>query len=73
MNPSDSSSHERARRFNESEAIQQDYKSRRFLRRLEPVFDVPEDILDALDWHAAVREHLQIRAIGTLFPLIPSP
>lgn len=57
MNHFDSSSHERARRFNESEAIQQDYQHRRFLRRLEPVFDVPEDILDALDWHAAQREH----------------
>ena len=73
MNHFDSSSHERARRFNESEAIQHDYQRRRFLRSLEPVFDVPEDILDAHDWQAAVREHRQVRAIGTLFPLIPSP
>lgn len=73
MNHPDSSSHERARCFNESEAIQQDYQRRRFLRRLEPFFDVPEDILDALDWHAAEREHREIRAIGPLFPLIPSP
>lgn len=56
---------ERARLFNEAEAIQQDFEQRRRSRALSasPAL-VPEEVLDDLDWFAATRAHRQTRAVS---------
>ena len=56
---------ERARLFNEAEAIQQDLDQRRRARRLRgSSAHVPDEALDDLDWLAAVRAHRQTRVVS---------
>lgn len=60
---------QQARRFNEAEAMQREFERRRALRRLLPTEHVlDEQMLDELDWQAAVRRRKQTRAIGILIP-----
>lgn len=56
---------ERARLFNEDEAVWWRYEQKRAIRRLlgpSPV--VPEETRDAIDWREAEREIRQTRCIG---------
>lgn len=60
-------SQERARDFNEGEAIQREFEDRRALRRLlGSMSPLPDDLLDELDWLEAARRHRQTRAVATL-------
>lgn len=53
------------RRFNEDEAVWQSYEHKRELRcLLGPVSQLPEEILDYLDWLEAQRECRKTRCIG---------
>ncbi len=58
-----------ARRFNEVEAIQQDYEHRRWLRQFlgarPPFSDVTHD---DLDWQVALHSCRQTRAIAQTIP-----
>lgn len=58
---------ERIRRFNEDEAVWQRFEQKRNVRRLlgSPL-DVPEEILDEIDWREAECEVRQTRCIGVL-------
>lgn len=54
-----------ARRFNQDEAVWQCYERKRELRRLlGPDSQLPEEILDYLDWFDAQRECGKTRCIG---------
>ena len=56
---------ERARRFNEDEAVRRSYEHKRALwRRLGSHLPWPEDFLDYLDWQAAEQECRAVRAVG---------
>jgi hypothetical protein len=59
-----SDTQEFALRFNEEEAISQRYQEKRLARRL-PTSDsqLPESVLDQLDWLAAEREIRTTRAV----------
>jgi hypothetical protein len=56
---------ERVRRFNEDEAVWDDFQTRRTLRRLRrSAYTFAEDILDQLDWAVAERECCEVSALG---------
>jgi hypothetical protein len=56
---------EQARRFNEAEAVLREFERRRALRRLFPKEHVlDEQMLDELDWQAAVRRRKKTQALG---------
>ncbi len=60
---------ERARRFNEDEAVWRCYEHKRELRRLlGSRTPLPEDILDQLDWQEAEWECREARAVGVFHP-----
>ena len=60
---------ELARLFNEAEAIQQDFEHRRFLRQLlGSRLPLSEEVLDDLDWLAALRSWRETRAIAQVIP-----
>lgn len=60
---------ELARRFNEDEAVQNEFERLRLLRRLAaPVVALPEDVTDDLDWCQAVATCCQTRAISLQLP-----
>lgn len=64
MNPV-TEAQERARHFNEDEAVWRCYEHKRALRRLlGSRTPLPEDVLDYLDWQEAERECREARAIG---------
>ena len=54
---------ERARHFNESEAIQQDYRRRRVLRKLR---GDKRSGTSMADWTTAVQTKKQVRAVGVM-------
>jgi hypothetical protein len=56
---------ERARRFNEDEAVWRAFEKKRGLRKLlGSNTPLSEEILDDLDWQAAERECRAMRAVG---------
>mgnify|MGYP003387471258 CR=1 FL=1 len=60
---------ELARRFNEDEAVQQEFERRQFHRKLfSPDLLWPEEILDDLDWQHAQATCRQTRAISVQLP-----
>ncbi|MBL9178340.1 MAG: hypothetical protein JNM65_09765 [Verrucomicrobiaceae bacterium] len=60
---------EQARRFNEDEAVQHEFRRLRMLRRLAiPQPALPEDVADGLDWQQALITCRQTRAISLPLP-----
>ncbi|HRJ07434.1 MAG TPA: hypothetical protein PK490_00280 [Prosthecobacter sp.] len=60
---------EQARRFNEAEGVQHEFRHLRMLRRLtSPQLVLPEDVADDLDWQQALTTCRQTRAISLHLP-----